>query len=76
MTAKAGGRLATAGVGAPTVVAYEADQIDEERRSGWSVVVTGLAVRVDGDEPAERCHGLRCPWVGAADHIIVVTLSS
>jgi hypothetical protein len=59
--------------GAPTVVAYEADRIDEEQRCGWSVVVTGLAVRVAAGERADRYRGLLRPWVGVADHIIAVT---
>lgn len=65
--------VATQTAGAPTVVAYEVDQIDEERRAGWSVVVTGLAVRVDDRERADRYHHRLCPWVGAVDHLIAVT---
>ncbi|WP_199737051.1 MULTISPECIES: pyridoxamine 5'-phosphate oxidase family protein [Micromonospora] len=65
--------VATQTAGAPTVVAYEVDQIDEEQRSGWSVVVTGLAVRVEAGERADRYHGRLRPWVGVADHLIAVT---
>lgn len=31
------------------VVAFEADQIDPETRTGWSVIVTGKAERVEAD---------------------------
>lgn len=65
--------VATQTAGAPTVVAYEADRIDEELRAGWSVVVTGLAARVEAGALADRYHGRLRPWVGAADHIITVT---
>jgi hypothetical protein len=43
--------------GAPggTVVAYEADDINPVERTGWSVVVTGLARIVDDPGEAARC---------------------
>ena len=46
------------------VVVYEADQIDLHTRTGWSVMVTGLASRIT--TPAEVAHyrQLLAPWVG------------
>lgn len=64
--------VATQVATAPTVVAYEADHIDEERRVGWSVVVTGLAVGVGAGELADHYHGLLRPWVGRADNVVAV----
>jgi nitroimidazol reductase NimA-like FMN-containing flavoprotein (pyridoxamine 5'-phosphate oxidase superfamily) len=50
-----------------TVVAFEADEFDRHDRSGWSVVVTGLAV----DAPAEHVpdpHRRRlASWAGGDD---------
>ncbi|MUM04626.1 pyridoxamine 5'-phosphate oxidase [Mycobacterium sp. CBMA 213] len=54
------------------VVAYEADQMDLETRTGWSVVVAGRAYTVT--EPAEiaeyerRLH----PWVNHADTVVAI----
>ncbi|MFR9775778.1 pyridoxamine 5'-phosphate oxidase family protein [Micromonospora sp. MS34] len=64
--------VATQVTAGPTVVAYEADDIDEERRTGWSVVVTGLAVGVDAGELADRYRGLLRPWVGRGDQVVAV----
>lgn len=52
----AGSRLANATRNA--VVAFEVDEIDEERRTGWSVVVTGVAATVDEDEAQKYVEGL------------------
>ncbi|WP_284581780.1 pyridoxamine 5'-phosphate oxidase family protein [Streptomyces sp. 2P-4] len=59
---------ALASIVAPTqatgvVVAYEADVIDPESHTGWSVVVTGYAHRItDAGELARFAARLR-PWV-------------
>jgi nitroimidazol reductase NimA-like FMN-containing flavoprotein (pyridoxamine 5'-phosphate oxidase superfamily) len=45
-----GSRLARAALGG--VLAFEVDRLDPETRTGWSVVVTGLAVQVT--EPIEQ----------------------
>jgi Pyridoxamine 5'-phosphate oxidase len=52
--------------GAPggAVVAYEADDINPAERTGWSVVVTGLAKIVDDPEEAARCKAALRPWLG------------
>jgi hypothetical protein len=53
------------------VVAFEADALDPATRTGWSVVVTGLArVVVDADDIA-RYERLLDPWVdGRMDCVI------
>ncbi|WP_308314620.1 pyridoxamine 5'-phosphate oxidase family protein [Streptomyces gilvus] len=45
------------------VVAYEADEIDPATRTGWSVVVTGTATRVNPGALA-RYESLLMPWIG------------
>ncbi|GAA2344181.1 pyridoxamine 5'-phosphate oxidase family protein [Dactylosporangium salmoneum] len=45
------------------VVAYEADVIDLERRTGWTVVVTGAARLVLDEERLNRYEGQLQPWV-------------
>ena len=61
----------TGAVGDGTVVAYEADQIDAESRTGWSVVVTGMARLVKDPEDLARYEQLLEPWVdGRKDCVI------
>lgn len=65
VTATSGGR--------GTVVAYEADQIDPHSRTGWSVVVTGLARVVDEPERAARYRDALRPWLaGEMDNVISI----
>lgn len=45
------------------VVAYEADDIDPVTRTGWSVVVTGLARVVTDPAVVARYERLLDPWV-------------
>lgn len=54
-----------------TVVAYEADSVSADENIGWSVVVTGVARRLDGDLP-ERYRRLTGPDGEAGDtgHVI------
>jgi nitroimidazol reductase NimA-like FMN-containing flavoprotein (pyridoxamine 5'-phosphate oxidase superfamily) len=53
------------------VVAYEADSIDAETRSGWSVVVTGVARLVADPAELARYERLLRPWVdGRKDCVI------
>ncbi|GAA0906250.1 pyridoxamine 5'-phosphate oxidase family protein [Virgisporangium aurantiacum] len=57
--------------GAGTVVAYEADAIDPDARSGWSVVVTGVARVVTERDEIARYESLLRPWVdGPRDSFI------
>ena len=41
------GIVTSASTGPDTVLAYEADERDSAMRTGWSVIVTGLARLVD-----------------------------
>ncbi|WP_067833723.1 pyridoxamine 5'-phosphate oxidase family protein [Nocardia lijiangensis] len=47
------------------VVAYEADDIDVDRRTGWSVVVTGIARPVTDPARIARYERLLQPWIGS-----------
>ncbi|MFF0533326.1 pyridoxamine 5'-phosphate oxidase family protein [Nocardia amikacinitolerans] len=47
------------------VVAYEADDIDIEHRTGWSVVVTGIARPVKDPARITRYQQLLRPWIGS-----------
>ena len=46
-----------------SIVAYEADLLDADAISGWSVVVTGLASLVDDPAELDRFGRLLRPWV-------------
>ncbi|MFE3056039.1 pyridoxamine 5'-phosphate oxidase family protein [Nocardia sp. NPDC059239] len=55
------------------VVAYEADDIDRVTRSGWSVVVTGLARTITAPDLVARYDALVRPWVdGIMDTIVAI----
>lgn len=59
------------GTAAGSVVAYEADQIDPVTRSGWSVVVTGVARLVTDQAEVARYLGLLDAWVeGGRDRVL------
>ena len=48
------------------VVAFEADDYDQQTRSGWSVLVTGRAIVVYEDAEIQRLGGLGLhPWASA-----------
>ncbi|MEU8869069.1 pyridoxamine 5'-phosphate oxidase family protein [Streptomyces umbrinus] len=58
---------------AGAVVAYEADDIDPDTRTGWSVVVTGYAWLVTDPRQLTRYRALLRPWVTQRmDHAIRV----
>jgi hypothetical protein len=44
------------------VLAFEIDEIDPQSRSGWSVVVTGVAELVTDSLTRSRIHGMVTPW--------------
>ncbi|MGW3974702.1 pyridoxamine 5'-phosphate oxidase family protein [Streptomyces ardesiacus] len=46
------------------VVAYEADELNPDVRTGWSVVVTGTATWVSDTAELARYEVLLTPWVG------------
>jgi len=45
-----------------TVVAYEADAIDPDRHTGWSVIITGMARKVTDPDAIARYERLLHPW--------------
>jgi len=54
-------------------VAFEVDELDLERRLGWSVIVTGVAQALDDPDDVARlshCEGLE-PWAGGARRLYV-----
>lgn len=56
-----------------SVVAYEADAIDPDEHTGWSVIVTGLARIVEDSEEIRRYEALLQPWVSQQlTHVIRV----
>lgn len=59
----AGSRLARAVEGA--VVAFEVDQLDRATRTGWSVVVTGVARAMgEGSDQGRNAALTLAPWAG------------
>lgn len=58
-----GGLSSAVGASRGVVVAYEADELDPERRVGWSVVVTGIARMVTDSRLVARYEQLLHPWV-------------
>jgi len=56
---------------APVVVAYQVDDIDAVRRTGWSVMVTGLARTVTDPARVARYEQLLRPWVGRVMDTVV-----
>lgn len=56
-----------------TVVCYEADELDTERHTGWSVIVTGFARLVHDPDLIERYSKQLEPWIaGKMDHVIAI----
>jgi len=56
------------------VVVYEADQIDLEARTGWSVLVTGRASLVTDPLDVARYQQLLMPWIDIdMDHVVKIT---
>ncbi|MDT5143063.1 MAG: hypothetical protein QOD02_1100 [Mycobacterium sp.] len=54
------------------VVAYEADSIDPQTQTGWSVVVTGHAHTITDPDQVSRYEQLLHPWVNHADTVIAI----
>src|SRR5271166_5148368 len=52
------------------VVAYEADSIDPQTRTGWSIVVTGHAHTITDPDQVSRYGQLLHPWINHADTAI------
>jgi nitroimidazol reductase NimA-like FMN-containing flavoprotein (pyridoxamine 5'-phosphate oxidase superfamily) len=56
------------------VVCYEADDIDPERHTGWSVIVTGIARLVTDPGAVSRYQRSLEPWVARPmDQVIAIT---
>ena len=54
------------------VVAYEADDINPQTRTGWSVVVTGRAHTVTDPGEVARYEQLLHPWVNHASTVVAI----
>ncbi|GAB3435273.1 pyridoxamine 5'-phosphate oxidase family protein [Flindersiella endophytica] len=56
------------------VVAYEAADIDSDHRTGWSVIVTGMARFVTDPKRVATYHQRLHPWIDRAmDHVIEIS---
>jgi nitroimidazol reductase NimA-like FMN-containing flavoprotein (pyridoxamine 5'-phosphate oxidase superfamily) len=56
-----------------TVVAYEADEIDPVRHTGWSVIATGMAKLIRESAAITRYQQLLEPWAaGQMDYVISI----
>jgi len=63
----------TGAAGDGMVVAYEADAIDPDSRTGWSVVVTGRARLVEDPDDLARYEEILEPWVdGRMDCVVSI----
>jgi Pyridoxamine 5'-phosphate oxidase len=57
-----------------TVVCYEADDIDPERHTGWSVIATGIARLVTDSGALSRYQQSLEPWIARPmDQVIAIT---
>jgi Pyridoxamine 5'-phosphate oxidase len=55
------------------VVCYEADELDPERHTGWSVIATGLASLVREPVLVERYQEMLRPWItGQMDYVLAI----
>lgn len=57
---------------AGAIVAYEADSLDAQRQTGWSVVATGPAHTVTDPDQIARYERLLHPWVNHADTVLAI----
>lgn len=55
-----------------TVVAYQADQLDPQQRTGWSVVVTGFARTLTDPAEVARLSAALRPWADMTMDTVVV----
>lgn len=68
-----GGSIVTATDAARgSVVSFEADNIDNETRTGWTVMATGLARIVDDPDRADAYRAELSTWVTGMDQIISI----
>jgi len=67
------GRAAEDAATGGAVVSYEADDLDPDRHTGWSVIATGMARLVRDPEAIARYQELLEPWVeGQMDYVIAI----
>jgi uncharacterized protein len=69
MATAADSRLASAVHGG--VLAFEVDDIDVASRTGWSVVVFGIAQVLDQDSGRAEAATIVAPWVPGRDDLII-----
>lgn len=62
-------RLAAAADGG--VLAFEIDEMDPASRTGWSVVVTGVARVVTDPLTSSRIHGMVAPWAPGHNDVFI-----
>jgi nitroimidazol reductase NimA-like FMN-containing flavoprotein (pyridoxamine 5'-phosphate oxidase superfamily) len=56
-----------------SVVCYEADELDPARRTGWSVIATGMARLVTDPAAADRYTGAVEPWIaGDLNQVVAI----
>jgi hypothetical protein len=54
------------------LVGFEIDRVDEATSEGWSVLVSGQALRVDDPDEVVRLSSLDLePWAGGTRHALV-----
>jgi hypothetical protein len=54
------------------VLAFEVDEVDEQARGGWSVLVVGAASELD--EPTRQLCAAMDPWAGGdRTHLVRIT---
>ena len=69
LSTRTGARLASAADGG--VLAVQVDDLDRESRTGWSVVVTGVAEVLAHGATWSRVRGLLDQWVPERDDIVI-----
>jgi nitroimidazol reductase NimA-like FMN-containing flavoprotein (pyridoxamine 5'-phosphate oxidase superfamily) len=69
MCTSPGSRLATAATGG--VLAFQVDDIDPSTRTGWSVVVVGVAELLDSPSDQARARALLHPWAPGRHEVFV-----
>lgn len=69
-----GGSALLSNAGVDQVVVYEADEIDPQTRTGWSVMVTGPATPITAPLEVARYRQLLVPWIEMdMDHVVRIS---
>ena len=69
LATRAGSRLARSACGG--VLAFEADRLDPVTRTGWSVVVTGMAEYVVDPADEARIRTVLDPWTPGGNNLVM-----